>query len=303
MNAIKEMKQGGVRALLNNFIYNTKLLFRCRDKDVVISFAGKILDFYALFKTVHLVSKRTRIICIIHHYSPMELLSKGFDRILFLSPVVFEIYKKKFPKLSDRMSVIEWGPDISYYDSYSKKSYVQEECILFSNGKTNRDNDVGIEACRELDIRFYYVTDSGIECSASNHSFSAIQENTVTDNKITEFMVNAGAGIIPIKQEKPGKRSVVICGLTSVWDALALGKPVIISDNSNLGIDFEQEGIGLEYKAGDRESFKRAVLRFQKDRDFLQQYGRNARLYAEKHSYRHYCDQLAAEIERKDEIG
>ena len=71
-----------------------------------------------------------------------------------------------------------------------------------------------------------------------------------------------------------------------------MGHCFLMSDNTNISVDVEGNKMGLLYKAGDEEDLKEKILFLSSHPELTREYGRNARKYAEKHSYQHYCEKL-----------
>lgn len=284
-----------MRAVWNQFRFNFCMLFYARKNNLVISFCGKSLGFFALFKKMHLIPKETIIVSLIHHYSPVEILSSGYDRILFLSPVIMEKYAIKYPALKERMRLIHWGPDLDFYDYWKEKLREHtNEVSLFSNGKSRRDNELVIDVCRRHKIPFYYITSHGVASSENNEEYEEISENRLETPEMLKVMLETSVSVIPIRHYEGV--SEPICGLTSVLDAVACGQPFIISDNTNLGIDFEEKNIGIVYKTGSGQNFEKKLICFLNDKDRIKKYGINGRAYAEKYDYKNYCNELMAII-------
>ena len=93
--------------------------------------------------------------------------------------------------------------------------------------------------------------------------------------------------IIPVIKAFKG-----ICGLTSFIDAMHLGLPVIISRNAFLGIDVEEERLGLWYEAGNTESLSCAMTMLAKNTDLYNEYSKNCLLYAAKYDYKKFANRI-----------
>lgn len=65
-----------------------------------------------------------------------------------------------------------------------------------------------------------------------------------------EYYAQARFIVIPVVKRIYDK-SLVLAGLTTFVDASILGKPVLLSDNTNIGVDVEKLGIEMTYIAGD----------------------------------------------------
>lgn len=174
------------------------------------------------------------------------------------------------------------------YRSYQAK--VQTEVKPISTGKTGRDLHLIDKACQNLQVPLVVVTDD-VQLSNNAKVISAKQKcgNAVSHVQMMQYLMDCNINLIPVDTNR-GKHT--LCGLTSLLDAIAIGQPVIMSDNTNISIDIEKLKIGFTYKAGDLDDFKAKLNIFKQNPSLIKEYGDNARKYAEIHSYKHYCKQL-----------
>lgn len=279
-----------VRAKFHDLMFNLHLLCKKRNYDVVMAFANPLIGYLAYFKKLGLYSPKLYVI--VHHSAKYPLLSSGYERIFFLSHEVMEFERIKKPKLADRMVYIEWGPDLPFYDSAYKKIDLKRPLQIISNGKTHRDISLVMSACNELKISFVVITDKiAVNDGASVVvSSGKLRHNVIGYTEMLEYMSQCNVNIVPIKRTT--SYGPVLCGLTSVLDSLALGMPLIISDNANIGIDVEKEKIGFVYEAGNLTSLIDILEYIKSHPKDIVSYGQNARQYAESHSYVDYCNSM-----------
>lgn len=84
-----------------------------------------------------------------------------------------------------------------------------------------------------------------------------------------------------------------LIGLTSFVDALALGIPVLISDNSQIGIDIESLKLGYVYKAEDMYDFEekvKQILRMSEDDYNIMKC--NCKNFAQTNSFKKFSDTI-----------
>ncbi len=285
---------GRIKALIHNFRFACKLRRMEKSRNCIISFTGKLLDFLALLKKIGLFPERVKIMAVVHHYSPLTCLA-GYDAVLFLSPVIMDVYGRRYPGMKSKMHLVHWGPDLAWYDSIKDiKSRMTEfndaaDIRIYSNGKSRRDNQMVLDAARESGIPFYYVSSEGVCSSLKDFKFHAIDNNVIQDHELMAQM--DGIAVIPVeKLAKSRAGSIPICGLTSILDALAMGHPMIVSDNTYTGIDYSR--FGYVYKAGDRDDFKKKLNLMMEDRKRMKMFGDNCRRYAQEYDYKRYCKEL-----------
>lgn len=219
-------------------------------------------------------------------------LGSGYDRIFFLSRQVMEKTKTQQPHLADKMPQLEWGPDMEFYQETYKTHLLKDPVhipTVISNGKTGRDLRIAEAACKELEMPLVAITDMAELYYAKVVSSGEKGKNAITDRDMLEYMNDCDILLIPVVPEKSPNS---LCGLTSFNDALAMGMPVVMSDNTNISVDIEALRIGKVYRAGDKEDMKRQLSFFAEHPDKIKEYGHNARKYAEQHTYLDYCKQL-----------
>lgn len=268
---------------------------KLRCYEVIIAFANPLIGWLALFKAWGLL--HGRLYTVVHHHAKHMFLFSGYDRIFFLSRQVMELTRRSHPSLADKMEYLEWGPDLPFYEATYQAMLQRashKDPILISTGKSSRDLSLLIEACRELSLQVLIITDVVQTSLPMTFSAGRKGQNALLGNEMRDIMEQSDISVIPVVAEQSEE---TLCGLTSFLDALALGQPIIMSDNTNISVDIDALRIGLTYKAGDKEDFKRKVSYMVAHRDFMKECGQNARRYALSHSYERYCRQLLSALQ------
>lgn len=282
---------GKIKSRIAELWYNIKNIRTFSKYDVVISFCNPVIGFSALFKKLGLL-RRVRLYTLVHHLPNHPELCSGYDRIFFLSSNIMEEAQRRYPSLARKMSYLEWGPDLPFYEeAYHKitSKEIVEMPIVISNGKTARDIGLLESACEELGTSCIIITDKA-RCKTPNVVASGKKgQNAIKDIDLLNYMTQSDVSVIPVVV-RPSKTS--LCGLTSFLDALALGQPIVMSDNTNISVDIEALKIGKIYKSGDKEDLEEKLKFFIQNPNYIKEYGQRAREYALKHSYLDYCKQL-----------
>lgn len=104
--------------------------------------------------------------------------------------------------------------------------------------------------------------------------------------------------VIPINV-RPYKQRYCLAGLTTFVDAVIMHKPVLVSDNTNMGIDVKKLGIGLEYKAGNVEDMRQKMIQLQSlsDEEYYTMCN-NMRNYSQTYNYDEFCKDIVAIIKK-----
>ena len=164
-----------------------------------------------------------------------------YHKLLFFSDDV----RKKFDSPSNS-EYLFWGPDMDFYARHARVPETFRYDFV-SAGKIYRDYDLFFRVIPRLTER-YEVFGAG---SSVRNEISYIDLMKIYSE--TRFIC------IPIAKFRHEGR--ILVGLTGFLDAIALGKPVLMADNTLIGVDVESEGLGFCYKAGDEADFQEKARR------------------------------------------
>ena len=170
--------------------------------------------------------------------------------------------------------------------------------FFISNGKTRRDYDCFFEAMQGLDAKALVICDKDSVPKQKNQNIDVISSeqsyvNAISDKDSVREYLNAEVVVIPVKT--PDARLI---GLTSLVDALAMGMPAIMSDNTMTGIDIEQEQIGLLYKAGNSNDLRKQMQKMLNSPLWIKEMSQNARAFAEKNDYKMFKNSVVQIIKK-----
>ena len=274
------MSTGGGQFRLLRF--NLSLLLKARNYDVIISFYSPCIYVLAYLKILGLF--KTRLYTFVHHHGKKFFLPKSFDGLIYLSKNIKDLDDKLYHQ--NNSYLIDWSAELAFYESTFQKmqGYKRyQNPIFISTGKSSRNHQIVVKACNELRCKAIIFdknvqTDSYVTCEVP-------QGYPFMLKKMSQSAIN----IVPCKN-RGGNTG--LCGLTSVIDGLALGMPLLMSDNTNISFDIEQEGLGLYYKADDFEDLKKKMSYMISHPKELETMGNNARAFALKHNYLDYCAKL-----------
>ena len=144
---------------------------------------------------------------------------------------------------------------------------------------------------------------AAINCTSYNkNSITVIsgndaRKNSKPDTFVYEMYDKSKFIVIPTVV-KEGKYKYCLSGLTTFVDAVVMHKPVLASDNTNMGIDIEGLGIGMVYKAGDVEDMRNKMqqLLSLSEKDYKQMC-ENLKEYSKTHNYDEFCNEIISIIE------
>lgn len=279
-----------------SIIENTLLILRKKPDILFISYIYESpLMGIALLKMVGLLPY-LKIIGIYHKTlksgkNPIEklffkLIYRSFHTICFHSPLNLEESIKKQMIKREHTKLIHWGVDLNYINHFysplnSKGNY------FVSTGRENRDFSLLIQAFAKLKSPLKLFTNKinyennyffleNYQNQYSNIEITFVAKNKNTALEMTRQVANSLAVVIPLHQE-----ACHYCvGHTSIVEAMALGKPIIVSINTYHPIDVEKEKIGLKVGSS-LTSWQNAITFLNEHKDIAHQMGKNGRKLAE----------------------
>ena len=277
-----------------NLVYtNLFLLFKYFRCEIVYSACGELTYGFALANILRL---GRRHLFNVQHHAHHLMFTKGYDRIFFISSVIADHYSGLKNK-----ETLCWGCD----EGFAKSSFDTAwdgtyEYYFASIGKCFRDDDILAQASESLGARTLVISDvNSLAKKYRDVTFVAgvrNGENPVGYREVFKYMQKTKFIVIPIIPQPYGF-SLGLSGLTSFVDAMAAGKPVLVSDNTNMGVDVENLGLGFVYKAGNMNEMKEKMQRMleMSDNEYSCMVER-VKSYASKHDYANFCKSLTSSI-------
>lgn len=241
-----------------------------------------------------------KIVTILHHppFYLEEELGKA-DAYLFFSKNTMQHDARVVPSKEKAFFLNEWGPDSSWYPVVSAG---KQEFICCDDGKTQRYTFLEKQVIEKLKIKslvtYHSEYTEKLPVSFTKDFFAKI--------------INAKIMFIPIKKDafprklhayerrrvRQNKDTIPNdpCGLTSFMDAVALGMPVICSDNTAVAEFVLENDLGRVYSAGNVESAIKAFSQLLND-EVYRICKENIARYRESHSIEAYSDRLFSVLE------
>jgi glycosyltransferase involved in cell wall biosynthesis len=237
-----------------------RILLRLSRYDLVYSACQENTFFLSILRNIGIFRKP--IISIIHHpiYKGRrsEVIVKGHDKLLCLSESVLIKLEKEFEIDNKKAFTIDWGIDLPFYEKANWDSDVESQnSFIISAGKTERDHDTLAKAFFEIDYPLkIYCSDQSAPSIPSLPPNITVQFNHYGAISYTELLTEyekSYAVAIPLTDTN------ALAGLTSLLDAMAMQKAVIMTKNSRINLDVEKEGIGIWVDPGDVRGWQKAV--------------------------------------------
>ncbi|MBS7566828.1 glycosyltransferase [Mucilaginibacter sp. Bleaf8] len=224
----------------------------------------------------------------------LKLYYSGFDKMFMFSEMHIQESVAPGVIAADKLQFMKWGPDLAYYDRIINKEKQnlpgKPEKYYCSTGRENRDFPTLIKAFEQSpghQLKLFTTRQHGHMnnekiLSEANKGAPNIEVNIVEG----DASVNAYLSKVVYHSY-----CMAICahehnytvGLTSLYEAMALGKAIITSNNPYFPIDVEKEGIGLKVAYGDSAAFSNAVKYLSEHEDVATSMGKKARKLVEQH--------------------
>ena len=273
--------------LLNNLMRSFIMLVRYFNFHIVYSACGEYTICFALANKLHLGKRK--LFMIQHHGGRRIPFSSGYSKILFISSFV-----KNTSNYNNSVNV-NWGGQIEYANRFRGKAQGFEYDFI-SAGKSGRDHDCMIEAIDGINAKALIV--SAINSTNFDKNKITVMSGNDARTNSTPYtfvyeMYDKSKFIVIPTIKKEGKSKYCLSGLTTFVDAVVMHKPVLASDNTNMGIDIESLGIGMVYKAGDVDDMrnKMQLLLNLTDKEYKQMCD-NMSEYSKTHNYDEFCKEI-----------
>lgn len=272
------------RGLCGDLNQQLQLLHRS-DYDAVYSGAEDVTNILAYLRALKIFRKP--IISVVHH--PLHMVSSkrrkygvvnlfrrlyvaGTDRMICLNQVSSEYLKNVLNVKKSKRPVVQWGPDTSFYRNFS--NFVGDTVV--SVGFTFRDYTTFAKAMNGLPIQ------SVVFCAGQNIPMTKVPKNVnivkqkVKYDILMDWYKRARVVAIPLQ------RKSTLVGLTILLDAMAVGKPVIMTKNNCIDIDIEREGFGFWVDPYDIAGWKKRLRFFIENPEHVSEMGKRARSFCQK---------------------
>ncbi len=217
------------------------------------------LVMISILKLLGLLNRRIVVISHTSLTSPQNFFLRNIYKIIYSAIDAFLFFSPKNMNESNLSGIVNqqkfhlfgWGKELSYMDSHFT---VSDKSFFISTGREHRDFQILIDAFSrtssllEIYVNKYNYNTSDNYCFLEQYMDKypniriVFMDNTEgTYEKLCQRVAEARCVVIPLKNDKTN----YCLGLTSLVEAMALGKPIISSPNSYSPIDIEKENIGI----------------------------------------------------------
>ncbi|MDO9355471.1 MAG: hypothetical protein Q7T55_17350 [Solirubrobacteraceae bacterium] len=257
-----------------------------RPHDVVLSGTAQTVRGIAMAR--HRGAWPKPIVAVFHNDVPqrgraVNAWVNGVDVALCLTSAAHRSLVDDHGRDPERTFLVRWGPDLGF-SGYTPTGHDFVACT----GKDNRDVGTLLEALADVRCAAKVYAPAGTQSPSPEIEIVS----PTPDRPHFEFSEVLGdlqaASLVAI----PIARLDRLTGLTELNDALALGKPVVMTRTSGHldNLDIEKAGFGVYVEPGNVEQWREVLSNLTAQPERLEAMGRAARNFAETEwNYAEYC--------------
>jgi glycosyltransferase involved in cell wall biosynthesis len=201
----------------------------------------------------------------------------GYDQLFCINQAIRDDLHHHFGIPASKLTVNPWGSDLSFYPTPRDTIPTRQ---VISTGRTKRDYRTLIEAFHQVEGRLEVYGFPGGNAAPMPKNVQVFDCLPPWQDYLQLYQQ---ADVIAIPVNRSLNKPFSCNGLSTFLDAIALGKPVVMTRNPYFGIDIEAEGIGLWAEPGDPQSWQYAISYLLDHPAIAQEMGRRARRYCENH--------------------
>ena len=239
-------------AIIDEFIKFVSLLRYRKEYDILYIPHAYYSRWIILLKKMKLIRKP--IVVCMHNKNNLRELIRACDYVITINPALEKILKEQYPNLK-----IKYIPLLPEKNNHLLNR-AEKKYDIISIGNTQRDYQTLVEAMRGLPYTCLIVT---------AQTLRSVPENVIVVNKnlqyseCLELYMQSEIIVIPIVEAAVKG----VFGLTSLVDALYVGKPVIVTRTTGMGIPVKKNNFGLEVEAGSSDSMREAIIQLMSNQE------------------------------------
>ena len=228
--------------------------------------------------------------------------------LLALSERIRNLSMITSPEAAERVSTLRWGVDLEFYDRVRGRlgapSDPESKLKVLLIGITGRKFTAVVNALRddqEITVRVLTSSPDVLRRIADLPNFSSVRDDLCTpvsyQQLVAEYLV-CDVVVVPLDMRPASDAQLIrqratLWGITTLLEASALGKPVVMTFNPVIDFDVAGEECGLIMRTDDAESWREAIRWCKTSRTLLPTMGARARRHVEaNYGMRDFQNQL-----------
>lgn len=267
----------------SNVFSQVKMLLRMsREYDLIYDQLNRCSIYLGMFKKLGML--KCKLLTIMHHppYN-LQLKISDSDGYVYFNDDYKALAEKACPRKKDQYYVNEWMPNTEWYDAIPNDGNFQTDAFFIDNGKSRRDRDCLIKAAEMAKVRVDYAGTVNERGYAKPYCVD-LKDDIGMIKRLRKYH----AIIVPVLRND--KNKIGPLGITSFLDCIALGLPIVASDNVCFANIITENNLGLVYKTGDSQSlstemkkimdvknyndFKKSIIKFKQEKT-MRKYAEN----------------------------
>ena len=222
----------------------------------------------------------------------VKILIRQYDTIIFCSQKMrsqlIEAYNFDQRYITNHFFSCQMGVDLLYYKQFIDDSSFVTKKFIMSAGNTSRDFNVLVQACEKIGLPAKIYCRQKSMPSVPIPSQITLYSGDFPFEQICKDYNDAQFVLIPLNKSPAG-----IFGMTSLLDALAMKKPVIMTKNENIDMDLEAEGVGISIADNNVASWAGAISKLWHDYTTLERMATNSFRLAQEFDINNFAKCLA----------
>jgi glycosyltransferase involved in cell wall biosynthesis len=276
------------RLRLGNFDQEFQILRQLRRCDVIYGVTSRDLFLLVWLRSLKLIHAKI----VVWVYSPPirmprlhelfrpRIFNNGLDGVLCLTQKTAQAYTSVAPRA--KVQKVDWGADLHMFQPRGQAGEYFLAC-----GRTQRDYATLLAAAAHISFPLKLVVprDSFEKVKlpptveiVGGPSSAADDRGISYPELIERHLANCRAVLIPLQEDQN-----TTAGLTNAIEALAVGKPVVMTRTGCLDLDVAGNGCGFYVNPGDVEGWTRAMHMLAQDSCLAVEMGRRGRIRAEEY--------------------
>ncbi len=299
----------GARFQVGNLRQQLNCLKESKDFDLIYDPFLKFSFVLALLKVLKLYNKP--ILAIAHQSyrpfkkNPLKRLKQkmvkyiyyhGIDYLLFSNE---NLYKEnpEHKHMENVSYISSWGPEVDFFASFAEnQKELPQQKYVYATGGSGRDFRILVNAIEELDFPLKITTRKPAAPWMTSLGGKIEINSTITPGLestgiIRKDYYDALCVAIPLTRHK--QPHIHNNGSTVLFEALAMGKPVVMTQNEAFPFDMEKEKVGFAIDYNDVNGWIEALRYFIENPGIAQEMGARGKYLCEKkYNYSNFGQEL-----------
>ena len=201
-------------------------------------------------------------------------IAHGVDGIIAISQAEANALKKRFPHFAPKIIFIYEATDINFF---KPRPQIKMKNQIISVGNYARDFETIIEAIKKIDIELLIVGKFSEDKIKTLPTYVKVVQ--LDHREIVKAYAESRIAVISLKTKDSYSDSV---GTLSLGEAMAMGKPIIVTRTKNMESYIQDWVNGVLVKDGNVEEMRQAIIDILSNKEKSTQLGSCAREFALK---------------------